>query len=66
MLVLNGYPPKLLSLQNATASLAELGIRSGDTLIVEEQPSQSSSSVIHDSSHNEEKFVPKITRRFVR
>ena len=71
MLVLNGYPPKLLSLHNAAASLDELGIRSGDTLIVEQQqPSQSSGTVIldsshDDSSHNEKMLVPKITRRYV-
>ena len=60
-LVLVGYPPKGLSLHDTKACLTELGIRSGDTLIVEEQSPQAET---HPLLH-EKNPAPKITRRFV-
>jgi len=63
-LVLIGYPPKGLSLYNSDVSLAELGIRSGETLIVEEQPSSTDTISSHVSSHEKE-LVTKIARRSV-
>ena len=63
-LVLIGYPPKPLSLRNTRASLTELGIRSGDTLIVEEQAAVSHVGT-HHSSHEQDVFIPKITRRLI-
>lgn len=62
--ILIGYPPKPLSLRNTRASLTELGIRSGDTLIVEEQAAVSHVGT-HHSSHEQDVFIPKITRRVV-
>ena len=64
--VLIGYPPKGLSLRNTGASLTELGIKSGDSLIVEEQSPQAVTEARHLSPpHKEEAPIPKITRRFV-
>lgn len=66
-LVLTGYPPKPLSPYDTNASLTELGIRSGETLIVEERPPQSGTEMRSNvvSSQEEEKQVPTIARRFV-
>ena len=66
-LVLIGYPPKGLSLHNTGVSLSELGIRSGETLIVEDQPSQSGhhTEISNCSQEKDNLIFPKITRRFV-
>ena len=71
--VLIGYPPKGLSLRNSGASLTELGIKSGDSLIVEELSPQAVSETRHLSPpykkesppHKKEAPIPKISRRFV-
>ncbi|XP_065910864.1 ubiquitin thioesterase OTU1-like [Dysidea avara] len=64
--ILYGYPPKELLLHDGSVSLAELGLRSGETLIVEEQssPIASGGKITHRVT-GKEKPSPKLVRKIV-
>lgn len=53
--VLNGYPPKTLNLSDDSVTLESSGISSGDTLIVEEQASESTSAQPPRKAHISER-----------
>ncbi|CAB4031120.1 Hypothetical predicted protein, partial [Paramuricea clavata] len=54
--ILIGFPPKEISLKNENASLSSTGIKSGDTLIIEQR---------HHSHASNNEIVPKLTRKTV-
>jgi len=62
--VLYGYPPKEILVHDSSVSLAELGLRSGETLIVEEQLSPAGGGKITHRVDGKEKS-PKLVRKLV-
>ncbi len=52
--VLIGFPPKEINMKNENASLSSVGIKSGDTLIIEKD---------HHSHASNNEIVPKLTRK---
>ena len=63
--VLFSYPPKELLVHDGNVSLAELGLRSGETLIVEEQSTSAGGGKITRRMNGEDKSAPKLVRKFV-
>ena len=63
--VLYGYPPKELLVHDGSVSLVELGLRSGETLIVEEQSTPTGGGKITHRVNGKEKSSPKLVRKFV-
>jgi hypothetical protein len=57
LLVLVGFPPKEINTENENASLSSIGIKSGDTLIIEKDQHA------HTSNYSNNEIVPKLMRK---
>jgi len=63
--VLYGYPPKELLIHDGSVLLAELGLRSGETLIVEKQSSPAGGGKIAHKLTGKQKSSPTLVRKLV-
>ena len=61
---MNGFPPKELDFSNKDSFLKDISIRSGDTLIVEENKEQP--KILENPAIKSDELIPEGKRKLVR